>query len=60
MGADVLQQETDMKAIFAAAVLALAIASPALAQSAPQGSQQYSGGTYHGYPTGEWYRNDSW
>ncbi len=49
-----------MKAIFAAAVLALAIASPALAQSASQGNQQYYGGTYRGYPTGEWYRQDTW
>jgi opacity protein-like surface antigen len=49
-----------MKAIFAAAVLALAIASPALAQSAPHGSQQSNAGTYHGYPTSEWQRQDTW
>jgi ABC-type sugar transport system substrate-binding protein len=55
------QQEKNMKAIFAAAVLlAMAVASPALAQSAQDGGQRYSGGTYHGYPTSEWYRQDSW
>jgi opacity protein-like surface antigen len=51
-----------MKMIFAAAAIALAIATPALAQSAQpqQGGQQSYGGTYQGYPVGEWYRPDNW
>jgi hypothetical protein len=51
-----------MKAIFAAVAIAMAIATPALAQSAQtqQGAQRYNGGTYQGYPASEWYRPDSW
>lgn len=52
-----------MKTIVATVLLAMAIASPALAQTAQsqQGARsgQY-GGTYHGYPTSEWQRPDSW
>jgi hypothetical protein len=50
-----------MKTIFAALLVAAAIASPALAQPAQsrQNAEQ-SYGTYHGYPTSEWYRQDSW
>jgi opacity protein-like surface antigen len=53
-----------MKTIVATVLLAMAIASPALAQSAQYQSQhgarsgQY--GTYQGYPTSEWQRPDSW
>jgi len=51
-----------MKAIFAAVMLAMAVASPALAQSAQsdEGGRHYNGGTYRGYPTSEWYRQDGW
>jgi hypothetical protein len=50
-----------MKTIFAA-LIAAAIASPALAQTAQprQSGQQQNYGTYNGYPTSEWYRQDSW
>jgi len=56
------QQENDMKAIFAAVMLAMAVASPALAQSAQSqdSGQHYYGGTYRGYPTSEWYRQDGY
>jgi len=50
-------------ALVALAMLATAVVSPALAQSAPSGVQQgarNSGGFYHGYPLSEWYRTDSW
>jgi opacity protein-like surface antigen len=53
-----------MKTLVAAAILAMAIASPALAQraqSAPQqGHQSEQRGYYRGYPLQEWYRDDSW
>jgi hypothetical protein len=50
-----------MKTIFAALLVAAAIASPALAQTAQsQRDAQQSYGTFHGYPTSEWYRQDSW
>jgi len=51
-----------MKAIFAAVMLAMAVASPALAQSAQSqdSGQHYYGGTYRGYPTSEWYRQDGY
>jgi opacity protein-like surface antigen len=50
-----------MKAIFAAVLLAMAVASPALAQSAQsQDNGRGYGGTYHGYPTSEWYRPDGY
>jgi hypothetical protein len=50
-----------MKTLVAAAILAMAIASPALAQrqSAPQQGQQ-SNGYYNGYPLQDWYRDDSY
>jgi len=50
-----------MKTIFAALLVAAVISSPALAQTAQsrQNSQQ-NYGTYNGYPTSEWYRQDSW
>ena len=43
-------------------MLATAVASPALAQytQAPTQYQSGQGGTYHGYPTSEWTRPDSW
>jgi hypothetical protein len=58
-----------MKALVAAAILAMVIVSPALAkakraqsaraQSAPQQGYQSSErpGYYHGYPLSEWYRD---
>jgi hypothetical protein len=50
-------------ALAATFMLATAVASPALAQYS-QAPTQYqsgqSGGTYHGYPTNEWTRPDSW
>jgi hypothetical protein len=50
-----------MKTIFAALLVAAAIASPALAQSAQsRQNNQQNYGTYNGYPTSEWYRQDSW
>jgi hypothetical protein len=51
-----------MKTLIATAILAMAIASPALAQraqSAPQQGSQ-SNGYYNGYPLQEWYRDDSY
>jgi hypothetical protein len=51
-----------MKAILAAVAIAMAIATPVLAQNAQsqRGAQGYQGGTYQGYPASEWYRQDSW
>jgi hypothetical protein len=51
-----------MKTIFAAVAIAMAIATPVLAQNAQtqQSAQRYQGGTYQGYPASEWYRQDSW
>jgi hypothetical protein len=53
-----------MKTLIATAILAIAIASPALAQraqSAPQRSyQSQQNGNYNGYPVQEWYHDDQW
>jgi opacity protein-like surface antigen len=51
-----------MKTLVAAAILAMAIASPALAQRAPSAPQQgyQSNGYYNGYPLQDWYRDDSY
>ena len=53
-----------MKTLIAAAILAMAIASPALAQrahSAPQrGYQSQQNGLYNGYPVQEWYHDNVW
>jgi hypothetical protein len=51
-----------MKTIVATVLLAIAIASPALAQSAQsqQGARSGQNGTYQGYPISEWQRPDSW
>jgi hypothetical protein len=51
-----------MKTIFAALLLAAAVATPALAQTAQteQGSHRGYGNTYNGYPLNEWYRQDTW
>jgi hypothetical protein len=46
-------------ALAATFMLATAVASPALAQYSQAPTQQQSG-TYHGYPTNEWTRPDSW
>jgi hypothetical protein len=46
------------KLLIAAAALATAVASPSLAQSAPQ--QGNAAGYYHGYPLNEWHTQDSW
>jgi hypothetical protein len=55
-------KEKIMKTLFATLILAVAIASPALAQraqSAPQQGYQQNG-YYNGYPLSEWYRTDEW
>jgi hypothetical protein len=53
-----------MKTLLATVILAMAIASPALAQRAQSGAQQgyqsQQNGTYNGYPLSEWYRTDEW
>jgi opacity protein-like surface antigen len=53
-----------MKMLVATVILAMAAASPALAQrarSAPQqGYQSQQNGYYNGYPLQEWYRTDEW
>jgi hypothetical protein len=51
-----------MKTLLATVILAMAIASPALAQRAQSAPQQGYGqnGTYNGYPLSEWYRTDEW
>jgi Ni/Co efflux regulator RcnB len=47
--------------IAATIMLATAVASPALAQYTQAPTQQHEqGGTYHGYPTSEWTRPDSY
>jgi len=46
-----------MKTLIATAILAMAIASPALAQRAQSAPQQ---GYYNGYPLQDWYRTDEW
>ena len=48
-----------MKTLFATLILAMAIASPALAQRA-QSAPQQGNGYYNGYPLSEWYRTDEW
>jgi hypothetical protein len=57
-------KEKTMKTLIATAILAMAIASPALAQraqSAPQqGYQSQQNGYYNGYPLQDWYRTDEW
>jgi hypothetical protein len=55
-------KEKNMKTLLATVILAMAIASPALAQraqSAPQQGYQQNG-TYNGYPLSDWYRTDEW
>ncbi len=55
-----ISKEKIMKTVFATLILAIAIASPALAQraqSAPQQGYQQNG-YYNGYPLSEWYRTD--
>ena len=56
------RKEKNMKTLLATVILAMAIASPALAQRAPSGAQQgyQQNGTYNGYPLSEWYRTDEW
>ena len=53
-----------MKTLVATVILAMAAASPALAQrarSAPQqGYQSQQNGYYNGYPLQDWYRDDSY
>jgi hypothetical protein len=62
MEGDVFRIGTNMKTIVATLLLAMAIASPALAQNAQsqQGAQSGQNGTYQGYPISEWQRPDSW
>jgi len=49
-------------ALAATFMLATAVASPALARNSQAQTQYQNGqsGTYHGYPTSEWTRPDSW
>ena len=56
------REEKNMKTLLATVIIAMAIASPALAQRAPSGAQQgyQQNGTYNGYPLSEWYRTDGW
>ena len=56
------RKEKNMKTLLATVILAMAIASPALAQRAPSGAQHgyQQNGTYNGYPLSEWYRTDEW
>jgi hypothetical protein len=49
-----------LKVVVAVTMLATAVASPALAQSAPQQGAQDSGGTYRGYPLRDWHTQGSW
>jgi hypothetical protein len=49
-----------LKVVVAVTMLATPVASPALAQSAPQQGAQDSGGTYRGYPLRDWHTQDSW
>ena len=57
-----------MKTLIAALALAALVIAPALlasAHAAPrrergEAAGQTSGGTYHGYPLSEWYRDDGW
>jgi len=50
-----------MKMLLATTFLAMAVASPALAQNRDQGIQDTQNyGTYHGYPLKDWYRSDQW
>jgi len=57
-----------MKTLIAALTLATLVIAPALlasAHAAPrsepgEAAGQTSGGTYHGYPLSEWYRDDGW
>jgi hypothetical protein len=53
--------EKTMKTIFASLLVAAAFAAPALAQTAQsQQNAQQNYGSFHGYPTSEWYRQDTW
>jgi hypothetical protein len=57
-----ISKEKILKTLFATLILAMAIASPALAQraqSAPQQGYQQNG-YYNGYPLSQWYRTDEW
>jgi hypothetical protein len=53
-----------MKMLIAALALATLIAAPALAAvpsgDSAQSSQNFTGGTYKGYPLRDWYRPDSY
>jgi len=54
-----------MKTLITALTLATLVIAPALlgsAQAAPRSERagQTSGGTYHGYPLSDWYRDDGW
>ncbi len=50
-----------IRAVAATIMLATAVASPALAQYTQAPTQQHDqGGTWHGYPTSEWTRPDSY
>ena len=53
----------NMKTLIVTVILAMAAASPALAQRAQspqQGYQSQQNGYYNGYPLQEWYRTDEW
>jgi len=57
-----MEIQTMRKFLVAAALLATAIASPALAQrqDSQQRVQPSQGGTYQGYPLSDWYHQDEW
>jgi hypothetical protein len=48
-----------LKVLVAATALTAAVASPSLAQRAPQ-QHQDGGGTFRGYPLQDWHTQDSW
>jgi len=54
-----------MKTLIAASTLATLVIAPALLASAhasprSERGEAAGGGTYHGYPLSEWYRDDGW
>jgi hypothetical protein len=50
---------TTLKLLTAATMLAIAFASPSLAQNA-QRQDDGGAGYYRGYPTEQWYNQDRW
>ena len=54
--------KTPIAALALAALVTLRLCSPRPAPRSERGEAagQTSGGTYHGYPLSEWYRDDGW